>query len=44
MIDEELWPEIPEVLIRKLEEIFPDRCPSIDSHDREIWRYGGQVE
>jgi len=44
MIDEELWPEIPEALIRKLEEIYPDRCPSIDAHDREIWRYGGQVE
>ena len=44
MIDEELWPPIDEVLIRKLEEIYPDRCQSIDLHDREIWRYGGQVE
>jgi len=44
MIDEELWPPIDEVLIRKLEEIYPDKCPSIDAHDREIWRYGGQVE
>ena len=44
MIDEELWPPIDEVLIRKLEEIYPDSCPSIDLPDREIWRYGGQVE
>jgi hypothetical protein len=44
MIDEELWPPIDEVLIRKLEEIYPDRCPSIEASDREIWRYGGQVE
>ena len=44
MIDEGLWPPIDEVLIRKLEEIYPDRGPSIETSDREIWRYGGQVE
>ncbi len=44
MIDEELWPEIPHALISKLKEIYPDKCPSIDTSDREIWRYGGQVE
>ena len=44
MIDEELWPPIDEVLIRKLEEIYPDKCPSIETSDRDIWRYGGQVE
>ena len=44
MIDEELWPEIPHALIGKLKEIYPDKCPSIDTPDREIWRYGGQVE
>ena len=44
MINEELWPQIDEELIRKLEEIYPDKCPSIETSDREIWRYGGQVE
>ena len=44
MIDEDLWPPIDEVLIRKLKEIYPDKCPSIDTPEREIWRYGGQVE
>ena len=44
MIDEDIWPQIDEVLIRKLEEIYPDKCPSIETSDREIWRYGGQVE
>ena len=43
MIDEDLWPPIDEVLIRKLKEIYPDKCPSIDTPEREIWRYGGQV-
>tara|TARA_R100000781_G_scaffold4331_1_gene5426 strand:+ start:49 stop:231 length:183 start_codon:yes stop_codon:yes gene_type:complete len=44
MIDEDLWPPIDEALIRKLKEIYPDKCPSIDTPEREIWRYGGQVE
>ena len=44
MIDEDLWPPIDEALIRKLKEIYPDKCPSIDTPEREIWRYGGHVE
>ena len=42
--DEMLWPPIDETLIRRLKEIYPDKCPSIDTPDREIWRYLGQVE
>ena len=44
MINEELWPPIDEVLIKKLKEVFPEQCPSIDMSEREIWRYVGQVE
>ena len=42
--DEMLWPPIDEMLIRRLKEIYPDKCPSIETPDREIWRYLGQVE
>ena len=42
--DEMLWSPIDEVLIRRLKEVYPDKCPSIDTPDREIWRYLGQVE
>ena len=42
--DETLWPPIDEMLIRRLKEIYPDKCPPIDTPDREIWRYLGQVE
>jgi len=42
--DEMLWPPIDEMLIRRLKEIYPDQCPSIETPDREIWRYLGQVE
>ena len=42
--DEMLWPPIDEMLIRRLKEIYPDKCPSIETPDREIWSYLGQVE
>ena len=42
--DEMLWPPIDEMLIRRLKEIYPDKCTSIETPDREIWRYLGQVE
>jgi len=41
MNDEELWPPIDEALIRKLDEIYPEQCPSTDMQDREIWHYVG---
>ena len=41
MNDEELWPPIDEALIRKLDEIYPEHCPSTDQEDREIWHYVG---
>ena len=41
MNEEELWPPIDEALIRKLDEIYPEQCPSTDMQDREIWHYVG---
>ena len=41
MNDDELWPPIDEALIRKLDEIYPEQCPSTDMQDREIWHYVG---
>ena len=41
MNDEDLWPPIDEALIRKLDEIYPEQCPSTDMQDREIWHYVG---
>jgi hypothetical protein len=39
--DESLWPPIEEALIKKLEEVLPERCPDIGASDREIWSYVG---
>ena len=41
---DEGYPAIDEALIIKLKEKFPERCPSIDMTDREIWLYSGQVK
>ena len=44
MNEDDLWPPIDEALIKKLKEIYVDKCASIDTPDREIWRVLGQVE
>ena len=41
MNDDELWPPIDEAIIRKLDESYPEQCPSTDMQDREIWHYVG---
>ena len=41
MNDDELWPPIDEAIFRKLDEIYPEQCPSTDMQDREIWHYVG---
>jgi len=35
-------PEISKNLIDRLEELIPERCPSITMSDREIWFYAGR--
>ena len=39
--DDDLWPPIEEALIKKLEEIYPEKCPDLEAKDREVWHYGG---
>ena len=41
MNDDDLWPPIDEAILRKLDEIYPEQCPSTDMQDREIWHYVG---
>ncbi len=41
-MDESLWPPIDEALIKRLEEVFPEKCPDLTQDDREIWHYVGQ--
>lgn len=41
---DEGYPAIDEALIIKLKEKFPERCPSIEMTDREIWVYSGIVK
>ena len=41
MNEDDLWPPIDEAILRKLDEIYPEQCPSTDMDDREIWHYVG---
>lgn len=41
MLRDEDWPPIDEALLKKLEEVFPEKCPDITASDREIWVYVG---
>ena len=41
MNEDDLWPPIDEAILRKLDEIYPEQCPSTDMEDREIWHYVG---
>jgi len=39
--DDDRWPPIEEALIKKLDEIYPEKCPDLAAEDRDIWHYGG---
>ena len=41
MNEDDLWPPIDEAILRKLDEIYPEQCPSTDMEDRESWHYVG---
>ena len=41
MNEDDLWPPIDEAILRKLDEIYPEQCPSTDMEAREIWHYVG---
>jgi len=40
-VDDDLFPPVDEALVKKLEELFPEKCPDINASDREIWMYVG---
>lgn len=39
-----LIPYTAEELIEQLDKLYPERTPSIDMSDREIWMYAGKRE
>lgn len=40
-MDDDLFPPVDEALVKKLEELYPEKCPDISATDREIWVYVG---
>lgn len=41
MDDDTLWPPIEEALLKKLDLVFPDKCPDISDRKRAIWMAAG---
>ena len=42
MAIDDQFPPVDEALIRRLNEMYPEKCPDIDTTDRNIWFYSGQ--
>lgn len=34
---DDLFPPIDEALLKKLDEVYPEKCPDSDDSDRAIW-------
>lgn len=41
MDDDSRWPPIDESILKRLEELYPERCPDLIDTEREIWMYAG---
>jgi hypothetical protein len=37
------WPGVNKLLVERLEEVFPDRSPTMDMSDRQIWMAVGAI-
>lgn len=35
--DETLWPPIDQALLKKLDQVFPEKCPGLHDTERRIW-------
>jgi len=40
---DETFPQVTKALLVRLEQIFPDRCPDLNTAEREIWFKAGQI-
>ena len=41
--EEELLPAISETLVKRLEKLFPDKCPDLTNSKKDVWFKSGQV-
>ena len=35
-------PRISEEIIKYLDELFPDKCPTLENNDKQVWFKSGQ--
>ncbi len=38
------FPAVHPELVERLAELFPDKCPTLDASDREIWAAAGRAQ
>jgi hypothetical protein len=38
------FPAVSAELVERLESLYPDRCPSLDASDREVWAAKGRAQ
>ena len=41
--EEELMPLISEAVVKRLEKLFPDKCPDLTNTEKDVWFKSGQV-
>lgn len=41
--EEGLMPLISEALLKRLESLFPDKCPDLTNTEKDVWFKSGQV-
>ena len=42
-IEDQLMPLISEAVVKRLEELFPDKCPDLTNSEKDVWFKSGQV-
>lgn len=42
-LDHAAFPPVPPSLVKRLDELFPDRCPNLSEPDRMVWYSAGQA-
>lgn len=42
-LEDQLMPMISEAVVKRLEELFPDKCPDLTNSEKDVWFKSGQV-
>ena len=43
IMEDELMPLISEAMIKRLEQLYTDKCPDLTNSEKDVWLKSGQV-